>query len=128
MSPSTSRASSRAARTSSRAWEGRPVDRESVRRLLEEVKTGGLTVDGAVARLAGMPYEDLGFARVDHHRALRGGAPEAVYCPGKTAAQVVAIAQRLSAHHANVLATRVTDDIVAAVAASGLPHRHYPDG
>ncbi len=96
------------------------MDRESVRRLLEEVKTGGLTVDGAVARLAGMPYEDLGFARVDHHRALRGGAPEAVYCPGKTTEQIVAIVARLAAHHANVLATRAERAVADAVTAAGL--------
>jgi len=104
------------------------MNREALRRLLEAVSEGRLEVEDAVARLRTLPYENLGFARVDHHRALRGGAPEAIFCPGKTAAQVVAIAQRLSAHHANVLATRVTDDIVAAVAASGLPHRHHPDG
>jgi pyridinium-3,5-biscarboxylic acid mononucleotide synthase len=104
------------------------MNREALRRLLEAVSEGRLEVEDAVARLRTLPYENLGFARVDHHRALRGGAPEAIFCPGKTAAQVVAIAQRLSAHHANVLATRVTDDIVAAVAASGLSHRHHPDG
>ena len=104
------------------------MDREAIRRLLEAVSEGRLGVEDAVARLRTLPYENLGFARVDHHRALRGGAPEAIFCPGKTAAQVVAIAQRLSTHHPNVLATRVTDDIVAAVAASGLPHRHHPDG
>jgi NCAIR mutase (PurE)-related protein len=96
------------------------VDSESVRRLLEEVKTGGLTVDGAVARLVGMPYEDLGFARVDHHRALRGVAPEAVYCPGKTVEQIVAIVGRLAAHHANVLATRAEQSVADGVAAAGL--------
>jgi NCAIR mutase (PurE)-related protein len=103
------------------------VDREAIRSLLEAVSEGRLGVEDAVARLRMLPYEDLGYARVDHHRALRGGAPEAIFCQGKTAAQVVAIAGRLAAHHANVLATRVTDEVVAAFAASGLPHRHHPD-
>lgn len=103
------------------------MDREAIRRLLEAVSEGRLGVEDAVARLRTLPYEDLGFARVDHHRALRGGAPEAIFCQGKTAAQVVAIAGRLAAHHANVLATRVSDEVVAAFAASGLPHRHHPD-
>ena len=98
---------------------------ESVRQLLEEVKTGRLTVDGAVARLVGMPYEDLGFARVDHHRALRGGAPEAVYCPGKTHEQIVAIVGRLAAHHANVLATRAEQSVADAVAAAGLACEYH---
>ena len=103
------------------------MDREVMRQLLEAVSEGRLDVESAVARLRTLPYENLGFARVDHHRALRGGAPEAIFCQGKTPTQVVAIAERLSAEHTNVLATRVTDEIVAAVAASGLPHRHHPD-
>jgi len=86
-----------------------------------------LGVEEAVARLRTLPYEDLGFARVDHHRALRGGGPEAIFCPGKTPAQVVAIAGKLAAHHPNILATRADDGIAAAIAASGLPHRHHPD-
>ena len=103
------------------------MDREVLRQLLEAVSEGRLDVESAVARLRTLPYENLGFARVDHHRALRGGAPEAIFCQGKTPAQVVAIAERLAAQHANVLATRVTDAIAAAVATSGLPHRHHPD-
>lgn len=86
-----------------------------------------LGVEDAVARLRTLPYENLGFARVDHHRALRGGAPEAIFCPGKTPAQVVAIAQRLAEHHPNVLATRVSDDVVTALAAAGVPHRHHAE-
>src|SRR5712691_12569824 len=129
MSPSTSRGFNPEARIfCSSGGRERAVDREAVRALLEDVQAGRIDVDAAVRKLRRLPYEDLRFAKVDHHRALRGGAPEAIFCPGKTAAQVVAIAQRLSTHHPNVLATRVTDDIVAAVAASGLPHRHHPDG
>jgi pyridinium-3,5-biscarboxylic acid mononucleotide synthase len=103
------------------------VDREALRRLLEAVSEKRLDVEEAVARLRTLPYENLGFARVDHHRALRGGAPEAIFCQGKTPAQVVAIAQRLAAHHPNVLATRASDEVAAAIAASGLPHRHHAE-
>jgi NCAIR mutase (PurE)-related protein len=103
------------------------VNRETLRRLLEAVSEGRTGVEDAVARLRTLPYEDLGFARVDHHRALRGGAPEAIFCQGKTAAQVVAIAERLAARHANVLATRASEAIVAAIAAAGLAHRHHPE-
>jgi NCAIR mutase (PurE)-related protein len=78
-----------------------------------------------LARLRGLPYEDLVFAKVDHHRALRGGAAEAVFCPGKTPEQVVAIVERLAARHANVLATRAGADVAAAVAAAGLPHAYH---
>ncbi|MBM3220858.1 MAG: nickel pincer cofactor biosynthesis protein LarB [Candidatus Rokubacteria bacterium] len=103
------------------------MNKEAVRQLLEAVSDGRVGVEEAVERLRALPYENLGFARVDHHRALRGGAPEAIFCPGKTPAQVVAIAQRLAEHHPNVLATRASDEVVAAVAASGLPHHHHPD-
>ncbi|PYM71838.1 MAG: 1-(5-phosphoribosyl)-5-amino-4-imidazole-carboxylate carboxylase, partial [Candidatus Rokuibacteriota bacterium] len=63
------------------------MDREAIRALLEDLQAGRIDVDGAVGKLRRLPYEDLRFAKVDHHRALRGGAPEAVFCPGKTPAQ-----------------------------------------
>jgi NCAIR mutase (PurE)-related protein len=101
------------------------VDRETIRRLLEELVAGRVDVEGALARLRGLPYEDLGFAKVDHHRALRGGAAEAVFCPGKTPEQVVAIVERLAAQQVNVLATRAEADVAAAVAAAGLSHAYH---
>ena len=101
------------------------MDRDAIRRLLEELRAGRVDVEGALDRLRGLPYEDLGFAKVDHHRALRGGAAEAVFCPGKTPEQVVAIVERLAARHANVLATRAGSEVAAAVAASGLPHVYH---
>ena len=101
------------------------MDREAVRKLLEDVAARRLGVDEAVRRLRTLPYEDLGFAKLDLHRALRGGAPEAVYCPGKTPRQVVEIVGRLTERHANVLATRADGDVAAAVAAAGLPHVYH---
>ena len=101
------------------------MDREAIRRLLEELRAGRLDVDAALDRLRGLPYEDLGFAKIDHHRALRGGAAEAVFCPGKTPEQVVAIVERLAARHPNVLATRAGSDVAAAVATAGLPHVYH---
>lgn len=101
------------------------MDRATLRRLLEDVGAGRVSTEAALARLRGLPFEDLGFARVDHHRALRGGAPEAVFCQGKTPAQVVAILSRLLEHHANVVATRADADVAAAVAAAGLPHVYH---
>ena len=96
-----------------------------MRRLLEDVQAGRLDVTAAADRLRRLPYEDLRFAKVDHHRALRGGAAEAVFCPGKTPEQVVAIVRRLAEHHANVLATRASADVAAAVAGAGLPHVYH---
>ena len=101
------------------------MDKDVLRRMLDDVQRGHVSVDAALARLAGLPFEDLGFAKVDHHRALRAGGPEAVYCPGKTAEQVVAIVGRLAAQHANVLATRCESATAEAVAAAGLPCRYH---
>jgi len=67
------------------------VDAAALRALLADVVSGALSADEAVTRLRRLPFADLGFARVDHHRALRQGLPEAVYAPGKTPEQVAAI-------------------------------------
>jgi NCAIR mutase (PurE)-related protein len=101
------------------------VDREALRKLLEDLGAKRIDVDTALARLRSLPYEDLGFAKVDHHRAVRIGAAEAVFCPGKTPAQVVAILARLARHHTNVIATRAGADVAAAVAAAELEHAYH---
>ena len=75
--------------------------------LLEEVQTGRLPVDAAVERLRTLPFEDLGFARVDHHRQLRQGFPEVVLGIGKTGEQIARILAELASTGANALATRV---------------------
>ncbi|MBI2218576.1 MAG: nickel pincer cofactor biosynthesis protein LarB [Candidatus Rokubacteria bacterium] len=98
------------------------MNRRALERLLDDVRCGRVGVDVALARLRELPYQDLGFAKVDHHRALRGGAPEAVFCPGKTPEQVVEILARLAMHHPNVLATRADESIRDAIAAAQLPH------
>ena len=103
------------------------MDREAVKALLEDLQAGRIGVDAAIQKLRGLPYEDLRFAKIDHHRALRGGAPEAVFCPGKTPAQVVAIVSRLAEHHANILATRADQAVVVAVADAGLPHAYHAE-
>jgi NCAIR mutase (PurE)-related protein len=87
------------------------VDEVTLRALLDDVRSGTLAPDEAVARLRRLPFADLGFARVDHHRPLRQGLPEAVYAPGKTPAQCAAIvAELLSEPGAGpVLLTRADD-------------------
>jgi hypothetical protein len=87
----------------------------SLRALLESVRSGDTGVEPALERLRRLPFEDLGFAAVDHHRALRCGFPEVVFCPGKTAAQVVAIFARLAESGQNVLATRAGRQVHRAV-------------
>ena len=91
------------------------MNAESIRKLFEQVRQGELSPDDAVARLRHMPFEDLGFAKVDHHRALRAGMPEVILGQGKTPAQVAAIFARLAAHGGNILATRASKKQFAAV-------------
>ena len=88
---------------------------ESLRKLFEQVRRGKVSADEAVARLRHMPFEDLGFAKVDHHRRLRAGMPEVVLAEGKTPRQVAAIFARLAKAGGNVLATRATREHFAAV-------------
>src|SRR5437764_10651985 len=90
---------------------------ELLRELLIEVRSGTRTVESAVERLRNLPYEDIGFARLDHHRALRKGFPEVVFCEVKRVEHVVEIMQRLEQKHWPVLATRACRDVYQAVAA-----------
>ena len=91
------------------------MNAESIRKLFEEVREGKLSPDEAVERLRHLPFEDLGFAKVDHHRALRVGMPEVIFGPGKTPANLAQIFQRLAKHGGNVLATRADEKQFAAV-------------
>jgi NCAIR mutase (PurE)-related protein len=103
------------------------MDRAKVRALLEDVAAGALTPAEALGRLRNLPVEDLGFARVDVHRSLRHGVPEAVLCQGKTPAQVVGIARRLAEGHDNILCTRADGTVVEALCGSGLECRVHGD-
>lgn len=87
----------------------------SVQKLLREVQAGRVSIDQAVRRLATLPFADLGFASVDHHRALRQGFPEVIFCEGKTQHQVVSIAKELLAHGGPLLATRAGPEIGRAL-------------
>ena len=87
------------------------MDEATLRSLLDDVRSGVLAPDDAVARLRRLPFADLGFARVDHHRSLRQGWPEAVYGPGKTPEQCAAIvAELLTEGSGPVLLTRADDE------------------
>ncbi len=79
---------------------------DSLRQLLEQVESGALGVDDGLDRLKHLPFEDLTFAKVDHHRALRCGFPEVIYCEGKTTEQIAAIFEKCADTGDNVLATR----------------------
>ena len=79
--------------------------------LLEQVSAGALTPDEGLKRLKHLPFEDLGYARVDHHRALRAGFPEVVFGRGKTPEQIVGIVKSLLKQKSNVLVTRTNEDV-----------------
>ena len=100
------------------------MDAEQIRQLLLEVQAGQIDPDEALERLRLLPYEDLGFARVDLHRSLRKGVPEVVFCQNKTAGQVSAILQRLWQHHDRVMGTRATPDLAKAVRQT-MPEARY---
>lgn len=91
------------------------MDVERLRELLQEVRSGDLEVAQALDRLRTLPYADLGYARLDTHRALRQGLPEVVFCQGKTAEQVAGILERLWQDHDRVLGTRASPEQVAFV-------------
>ena len=100
------------------------MNEDQLQSLLQQVAAGELAPDQAVDRLRLLPFEDLGFAKVDHHRALRTGFPEVIYCERKTPEQVVEIADRLSRMAPCVLATRASREVYEAVA-ERLPQSEY---
>ena len=94
---------------------GVPIDEERLRQLFKSVLAGELAVDDAIADLRDLPYEDLGYAKVDHHRALREGFPEVILGLGKTPEQVAGIAASLSRANDRLLVTRADPAAFAAV-------------
>lgn len=91
------------------------MDAERVQKLLEDVRAGELSVDSALEQLRTLPYEDIGFAKLDMHRGLRVGFPEVVFCQGKTCEQAVTIVKRLAEKNGKVLATRVSPEVAERV-------------
>lgn len=89
------------------------MDPKALREMLEAVQRGETDVDDAIVTLRDLPFRSLGFATIDHHRALRLGHPEVIFGAGKTAEQLLAIVRELAAHKQNVLATRVAPEIGA---------------
>lgn len=92
------------------------MDIEHLNSLLQDVRSGNVSVEEAVESLRELPYKDLGFARVDHHRPLRQGAPEVIFCQGKTPEHTAAIFAEIASRHENVFGTRATHEHYAAVA------------
>jgi NCAIR mutase (PurE)-related protein len=87
-----------------------------IRKLLDEVKAGNLSVEEAETKLKIKPFDDLGYALVDHHRRIRSGCPEVIYCAGKSVAQIEGIIENmLTEGGGNVLATKVSEEAAQAV-------------
>lgn len=88
---------------------------EIIRKLLDEIASGRVSAETAFEQLKHLPSESLGFATLDHHRSLRQGFPEVIFCQGKTEAQVLEIFQRMEASHTPTLATRVTPPLAEKI-------------
>lgn len=102
------------------------MNSDSIRKLFQQVRQGKLSPDEAVERVRHLPFEDLGFAKVDHHRALRNGMPEVIFGKGKTPVQVAAIFTRLAQHGGNILATRAGEEQFKAVKAAVAKAEYRP--
>src|SRR5271165_6221049 len=97
------------------------MDRAQIETLLNQVREGRTPVNEALDRLRDLPFEDIGFAKLDHHRALRTGMPEVIFAAGKTPAQVAEIFTRMASAGGNVLATRASREAYDAVRALERP-------
>jgi NCAIR mutase (PurE)-related protein len=91
------------------------MDERKLRALLQRYRSGKLAEDALLRELRALPFGELDFAKVDHHRALRCGFPEVIYCRGKTPAQVTRIAREILRHGSPLLATRATPDLHRAI-------------
>ena len=91
------------------------MDRDTIRMLLDSVQNGSTSVDDALKKLKHLPYDDLGFAKIDTHRAMRRGFPEVIFCEGKTPDQVRAIVERMRTQNRVILGMRADKDVFTAV-------------
>lgn len=102
------------------------MDAHRIERLLQRVHDREVSVEAALQQLRGMPFQDLGYAKVDHHRALRHGAPEVILGQGKSEDQVAGIASALLAQSQNLLVTRATEGMAARVAELAPEAEYFP--
>lgn len=100
------------------------MDRDQLKSLLEDVRSGASTIDDAIERFRHLPFERLPYATLDHHRAIRVGMPEVIFGKGKTPEQIAGIAERLLERSPNMLATRVARE-AADLVQSKIPDAEY---
>jgi NCAIR mutase (PurE)-related protein len=91
------------------------MDKDRIQKLLKEVQSGGLSIAAAMEKLKSLPYDDLGFAKIDTHRAIRRGFPEVIYCEGKTTDQVREIIKKMIPDNSVILGMRAGPDMFEAV-------------
>lgn len=91
------------------------MNADNLRLMLENVKNGQVSIEDAVLELKKLPFEDLGFAKIDHHRNIRNGYPEVIYCQGKTTTQIKAIVKKLIEKDNNIMATRADIEVYNAI-------------
>jgi len=97
------------------------MDRDTILQLLRKYRDGSVSEDDILKRIITLPYEDIGYASIDHHRTIRWGFPEVIFCQGKTPEQVAGIAEKIIGNNSNLLATRADPGVYDAV------NRVFPD-
>ena len=102
------------------------MDVRKLESLLQEVRSGETSIEEALARLRSLPFEDLGFTRIDHHRSLRKGFPEVIWGAGKTSGEMLTIVRRLKEKGQNVLITRLEERKAKAIEKAFPKSRYYP--
>ncbi len=98
------------------------MDTDALKKLLARFKSGEVDEEAVLEVLRDLPFEDMGFAKVDHHRSLRTGFPEVIYGPGKSPDQIVAIAESMVAKKTNMMVTRIEGDVAERL------QKRFPDG
>jgi NCAIR mutase (PurE)-related protein len=104
------------------------LDKDKVIKLLKDLSQGQISLDSAYAELQDLPFKDLGFARLDTHRAMRQGMPEVIYCPGKTAEQIIDIAKALTKKHNIIVGTKCDSETAAAIKKALPKVKYYREG
>lgn len=101
------------------------MHQDKIRSLLQMVQGNHLSIDEAFSQLKNLPFEDLGFAMVDHHRQLRTGCPETIFSEGKTVEQIVGIVQNMLEKNINIMATRAEPEVYKALKQLGRPIEYH---
>ncbi len=91
------------------------MDNAAIRELLENIKEDKVTIEDAMDKLRDLPFEDLGYAKIDHHRSLRNGYPEVIFCQGKSIEHIIGIIKNMMQRENNILATRATPEVYEAI-------------